>query len=290
MQRQSVHRPGGAPAAPPIVHEVIQTSGRPLPLPMRGLMEQRLGHDFSHVRIHDDSGARASAAAVDATAYTVGNHVVFGSGQGADPSGNGQQLLAHELVHVMQQESGTSASGPIAVSRAADAAESEARTIAGTIHGSAAGVVRVTPFPSMLARVDIPLWDCPHRVAVNALEQARRSGLPGLHNGPADAYRHCWWSCQMVNECSWLGAYVAGTGHEVTDWTPVESDMDLNNNAAGRDCGGGSASCDACCRAKLANGKLTVMTSSTSVGGYYGQDAPRSPSYDTPNPNAPTRY
>jgi hypothetical protein len=269
---------------------VVEASGRPLPVALRGRMEHRLGHDFSHVRIHDDSSARASAAAVDATAYTVGNHVVFGSGEQVDLSANGEQLLAHELVHVMQQESDASASGPIAVAHSADAAEGEARTIASATHGSAAGVARVTPSKSVLARFDIPLWDCPHRVATKALEQAKRSGLPGLHNGPADAYRHCWWSCQMVDECSWLSAYVAGTGHEVTEYTPVESEMDLNNNAAGRDCSGGSASCDACCRAKLASGKLTVMTSSTSVGGYYGTEGPRSPSYDTPDPRAPTRY
>ncbi|WP_318210594.1 MULTISPECIES: DUF4157 domain-containing protein [unclassified Streptomyces] len=82
------------------VHDVLRTSGRPLDDETRTDMETRLGADFSDVRVHDDTAARASAAQVGARAYTSGNHVVLGVG-GAD-----QHTLAHELTHVIQQRQG----------------------------------------------------------------------------------------------------------------------------------------------------------------------------------------
>jgi len=40
---------------------------------------------------------------VDARAYTVGRHIVFGEGQYAPGTSSGRRLLAHELTHVVQQ-------------------------------------------------------------------------------------------------------------------------------------------------------------------------------------------
>ena len=74
-----------------------------MPSNTRTFFETRFGHDFSRVRIHSDPAAAASAQAVDAQAYTVGQHVVFAPGQYAPDSGTGRRLLAHELTHVVQQ-------------------------------------------------------------------------------------------------------------------------------------------------------------------------------------------
>lgn len=82
------------------VHDVLRGGGRPLDTGTRTDMEARLGADFSDVRVHDDSAAKASAAEVGARAYTSGNHVVIGDG-GAD-----RHTLAHELTHVIQQRQG----------------------------------------------------------------------------------------------------------------------------------------------------------------------------------------
>lgn len=49
---------------------------------------------------------------VNANAYTVGHNIVFGAGQFAPQTNEGQRLIAHELTHVIQQ-SGTSKSGQI---------------------------------------------------------------------------------------------------------------------------------------------------------------------------------
>src|SRR6185369_8921893 len=50
-----------------------------------------------------DAKAVESAAAVNARAYTVGSHIVFGGGRYAPGSADGRRLLAHELTHVVQQ-------------------------------------------------------------------------------------------------------------------------------------------------------------------------------------------
>ena len=88
---------------PPIVGDVLRSPGRPLDPATQAFMEPRFGHDFSQVRVHTDARSAASAHAVGALAYTVGQDVVFGAGQYAPQSPAGRQLLAHELTHVAQQ-------------------------------------------------------------------------------------------------------------------------------------------------------------------------------------------
>jgi Domain of unknown function (DUF4157) len=89
--------------APSVVHEVLRSPGQPLDTPTRAFFEARFRHDFTRVRVHTDAQATASARAVQARAYTVGPDIVFGQGQYAPATQNGQRLLAHELTHVVQQ-------------------------------------------------------------------------------------------------------------------------------------------------------------------------------------------
>ena len=91
---------------PPLVHEVLRSPGRPLDMVTRAFMEPRLGHDFSQVQVHADARSAESARAVDALAYTVGQHIVFAAGQHAPSTQSGRRLLTHELVHVVQQSTG----------------------------------------------------------------------------------------------------------------------------------------------------------------------------------------
>ena len=90
-------------AAPPIVHDVLRTPGRPLDAATRAWFEPRFGHDFSAVRVHADARAAASARAVGAHAYAVGGNIAFAAGAFAPNSQAGRHLLAHELAHVVQQ-------------------------------------------------------------------------------------------------------------------------------------------------------------------------------------------
>lgn len=112
------------------VKQVVRSPGSPLDTDTRSDMEARLGADFGDVRVHTDGEAGASARSVQAQAYTVGNHVVFGEGSYQPGSDSGKRTLAHELTHVVQQRSGpvdgTPAEGGIQLSHPSDRFEQEA--------------------------------------------------------------------------------------------------------------------------------------------------------------------
>jgi hypothetical protein len=93
-------------AAPPIVHEALNSAGQPLDPLTRSFMEERFRHDFVDVRVHTDAWAAESARAVNALAYTSGHDVVFAEGQYAPATSPGRTLIAHELTHVAQQQAG----------------------------------------------------------------------------------------------------------------------------------------------------------------------------------------
>jgi hypothetical protein len=117
---------GGEREAPAVVRETVGAGGRPLDETVRADMEGRFGHDFSRVRVHTGAQAERSAALVNALAYTVGSHVVFGEGQYAPTTEAGRRLLAHELTHTVQQ--GTSPAAPCYfLSCPSDRADVEAR-------------------------------------------------------------------------------------------------------------------------------------------------------------------
>ena len=106
LQRAPARGASGSDAAPPIVHEVLASSGQPLGSATRSFMEPRLGIDLGGVRVHSDSKANDSARAVNALAYTVGKDIVFGAQQYHPATQAGGRLLAHELTHVAQQNTG----------------------------------------------------------------------------------------------------------------------------------------------------------------------------------------
>jgi hypothetical protein len=83
------------------VRTTINESGRPLEPGIQRFLEPRFGKDFSHVRMHTSEAASRSAAALNAAAYTVGQHVAFGEGQYAPITDAGLRLIAHELSHVV---------------------------------------------------------------------------------------------------------------------------------------------------------------------------------------------
>src|SRR5258705_1152162 len=118
---------------PAMVHQVLRSTGQPLDSATRAYMEPRFGYDFSRVRVHADSSATESARAVNAQAYTVGRDVVFGPGQFAPRTSVGQQLLAHELTHVVQQ-GGMDHGGSVAgIASESSAAEQNADSIAAAV-------------------------------------------------------------------------------------------------------------------------------------------------------------
>ena len=93
------------PVSPGAVLDRLGT-GQPLPISLRGDMEQAFGHDFSDVRVHADSEAGALAATLGAHAFTVGEHIAFAPGRFRPHNSDARRLVAHELTHVVQQRHG----------------------------------------------------------------------------------------------------------------------------------------------------------------------------------------
>lgn len=160
-------------SVPPIVHEVLRSPGQALDPATRAFMEPRFGHDFSQVRLHMDSNAAESARAVNALAYTVGNHVAFGAARYSPRTEAGSRLLAHELAHVVQQSRGPAAvHAHAAVSKPADPAEREADAAADrAMHG--------LPAPSLVQSA-APLSRFPYQTVGTTLSRANIATLTGV--------------------------------------------------------------------------------------------------------------
>lgn len=80
----------------------LHGGGQPLPASTRAFFEPRFGTDLSRVRLHTDKQAAQSAMSIQARAFAIGQHVVFGPGEFMPESREGRKLLAHELAHIVQ--------------------------------------------------------------------------------------------------------------------------------------------------------------------------------------------
>ena len=80
--------------------------GSPIDQPTRAMMSSHFGRGFDDVRVHTDHRAAGAAEALGAEAFTGGRDVYFAAGAYAPSSHEGRHLLAHELTHVVQQETG----------------------------------------------------------------------------------------------------------------------------------------------------------------------------------------
>jgi Domain of unknown function (DUF4157) len=76
--------------------------GRPLPEAVQQKMESFFGANFADVRVH----VGPEAPAIGALAFTLGSNIYFAPGQYDPATPRGQQLLGHELAHVVQQRQG----------------------------------------------------------------------------------------------------------------------------------------------------------------------------------------
>ncbi len=85
-----------------LVENALSSPGKPLDATSRAFFEPRFGWDFKQVQVHSGTDAAASARALGARGYAVGQHVVLGEGQTPDGE-SGRRLMAHELAHTIQQ-------------------------------------------------------------------------------------------------------------------------------------------------------------------------------------------
>ena len=189
QRRATPENSSSVAAAPPVVHDVLRSSGQPLDTSTRAFMEPRFGHTFDQVRVHTDERAAESARAVNALAFTVGVDVVFGHGEYLPQTFQGRSLLAHELAHVVQQSAsrGHPASG---------VKVAEENTRKDEAHAWASGAVP----PHMR----LPLSDHRSNISLQRQQPAVGSGAPPVY------------MCSKSLETSPLGTHVffrvGGTG------------------------------------------------------------------------------
>lgn len=102
---QPKEKPGATPALSAASEGAIRGlgGGAPLAPSERAFFEPRFGRDFSDVRIHTGTTADTSAKSINARAYTLGSEITFARGEYTPGTSSGRRLLAHELVHAVQQ-------------------------------------------------------------------------------------------------------------------------------------------------------------------------------------------
>ncbi len=94
-------------SGPSVEAELAEQSGKGSPLPAKTMaeMNHKFGLDFSHVRVHHDAAAATLCNELNAQAFTHGWDIYFNEGKYNPESEEGKHLLAHELTHVVQQNS-----------------------------------------------------------------------------------------------------------------------------------------------------------------------------------------
>ena len=156
-QRRAAAGATGSMDATPMVHSVLATSGQPLDAATREFFSSRFGHDFANVRVHADAAAAESARSLHALAYTVGGDVVFGAGQYAPGTRAGQQLLAHELAHVVQQTASSASAGP-STPRHGDPTPAVTTAKVGQAHAAHADTIQRQPTSDGPTVRDLPIF------------------------------------------------------------------------------------------------------------------------------------
>jgi hypothetical protein len=124
-------------------------SGQPLGSAVQAKMSESTGQDFSSVRVHTSPESNALNQQLSAKAFTTGSDIFFREGAYDPNSGSGQELLAHELTHVVQQSSGAvgGGNGRMTVNAPGDTFEQEADSVAKSVMsaGAAPDVQRQAP-------------------------------------------------------------------------------------------------------------------------------------------------
>jgi hypothetical protein len=175
-------------------------SGAPLGGDIRGKVEHTTGADLGGVRVHTGAESQAAAAAVGARAFTVGQDVHFGSGEYQPGTHSGDQLIAHELAHTVQQAGGAAVrQHKLAVSAPGDAAEREADAVADA--ALAGRTTAVTPLGAGAVMRD-PAKKDPDPALLTDFDAKFKGAAAELHKSPA--------SLQLIKEAAAAGVKFGG--------------------------------------------------------------------------------
>ncbi|MFI5689348.1 DUF4157 domain-containing protein [Streptomyces sp. NPDC051636] len=105
-QRRRKRKERAAKSRAPEPKNIVSGAGQPLDPGVRRELEERLGHDLSRVRLHTDRDAGHLTDMLGADAVAVGQDIFFGEGAYVPGTDEGRRLLAHELLHTVQNPHG----------------------------------------------------------------------------------------------------------------------------------------------------------------------------------------
>ena len=108
-QRRRKRKERAARSRAPEPKDIVSGAGQPLDPGVRRELEERLGHDLSRVRLHTDRDAGQLADLLGADAVAVGQDILFREGAYRPGTDEGRRLLAHELLHTVQNPHGLGA-------------------------------------------------------------------------------------------------------------------------------------------------------------------------------------
>jgi hypothetical protein len=105
QMRPTIEAVSGGAASESLESAISQArgSGQSLDPNLQQQMGQAMGADFSGVNIHTDSQSDQLNRSIQAKAFTTGQDIFFRQGSYQPGSRDGQELIAHELTHVVQQ-------------------------------------------------------------------------------------------------------------------------------------------------------------------------------------------
>jgi hypothetical protein len=128
--------------------------GQPLDSTVQEQVGGAMGQDFSDVRVHTSPESDALNQQLGAKAFTTGQDIFFQRDTYKPQSSAGQELLAHELTHVVQQGTGSvgSSGGAMKVNAPGDAYEQEADAVAQAVTGPGAKVQQAAEESPVIAR------------------------------------------------------------------------------------------------------------------------------------------
>ncbi|WP_030609723.1 eCIS core domain-containing protein [Streptomyces sclerotialus] len=108
-EKRRKRRERNARSRTPEPKDIVSGAGHPLDPSVRRDLEEQLGHDFSQVRLHTDRDSAQLADMMGADAFAVGQDIFFREGTYRPGTADGQRLLAHELLHTVQNPHGLGA-------------------------------------------------------------------------------------------------------------------------------------------------------------------------------------
>ncbi|MGW9117875.1 eCIS core domain-containing protein [Streptomyces sp. NPDC055663] len=135
--------------------DIVSGAGQPLDIGVRRELEEQLGHDLGSVRLHTDRDAGALTALLGADAVAVGQDVFFGEGKYQPGTEQGRALLAHELLHTIQQPY---VSGALKVGRDLGEVSAPHQPAERAAEDTAQSVARGEQAPEVARESGIPAW------------------------------------------------------------------------------------------------------------------------------------